>query len=226
MNYMAEINSFYDKLETNPLSSNAINLWHALIHVANKANWIDKFAVAISVLELKTGLKKKTIERARNELKQKGFIDWKTRAGNQSAEYSMISLWVKFDSQSVPQPVPQSVPQPVAINRLNYTINIKGKDFLIDKIYESVMIEMLNDSIQLERLCMNNQISLEDIHDYVKKYFVKLTNESSGVTISLQEARQHFANWLRIELGKAKKTKTTNKPNYEETGTSIHPALR
>lgn len=125
MNYIGEINSFYDRLETNPLSTSAIALWFALMAIANKANWIDTFAVAISVLEVKTSLKKKSIERARNELKQKGFIEWRSRSGNQSAEYSLFSLCVKNNPQSVPQPVPQyvsqSVPQPVAINKLNYT---------------------------------------------------------------------------------------------------------
>lgn len=125
MNYIGEINSFYDRLETNPLSTSAIALWFALMAIANKANWIDTFAVAISVLEVKTSLKKKSIERARNELKQKGLIEWRSRSGNQSAEYSLFSLCVKNNPQSVPQPVPQyvsqSVPQPVAINKLNNT---------------------------------------------------------------------------------------------------------
>ena len=131
MNYIGEINSFYDRLETNPLSTSAIALWFALMAIANKANWIDTFAVAISVLEVKTSLKKKSIERARNELKQKGLIEWRSRSGNQSAEYSLFSLCVKNNPQSVSQPVPQyvsqTVPQPVAINKQNNTKLFKEK---------------------------------------------------------------------------------------------------
>lgn len=129
MNYIQEINAFYDWLETNPLSGNAINLWHALMATANKAGWINKFAVAISILEAKSGLNKKAIERARNELSQKGRIVWKSRSGNKSAEYSIISLCDKKSTKNVPQDVPQdgaqdvpqSVPQCGAINKLNET---------------------------------------------------------------------------------------------------------
>ncbi|SMB95484.1 DnaD and phage-associated domain-containing protein [Desulfonispora thiosulfatigenes DSM 11270] len=92
MNYLKELNAFYDWLETNSLSTSSIVLWHALMHINNKAGWTAEFAVAISVLCVKTGLAERTISKARNELKQKGRIDWKQRKGNQAAIYSMISL--------------------------------------------------------------------------------------------------------------------------------------
>lgn len=97
MNYIKELNAFYDWLETNSLSTSAIALWHALMHINNKAGWVAEFGVAVSVLCIKTGLAERTIGNARNELKQKGRIDWKTRKGNQSAVYKMISL---FDNVS------------------------------------------------------------------------------------------------------------------------------
>jgi DnaD/phage-associated family protein len=92
MNYIREINAFYDRLETNPLSTSAIALWHALMHINNKAAWIDTFAVAVSVLCVKTGLSERTITNARNELKQRGYIDFQSRKGNRSATYKMIRL--------------------------------------------------------------------------------------------------------------------------------------
>lgn len=92
MNYLREIKAFYDRQETNPLSSSAISLWHALMHIANKAGWPEEFAVAVSVLSLKSGLKERTLYHARNELKQKGYIRFRSRGGNQSAKYSLIPL--------------------------------------------------------------------------------------------------------------------------------------
>ncbi|MGO0058614.1 helix-turn-helix domain-containing protein [Brevibacillus fluminis] len=92
MNYIREINAFYDRLETNPLSTSAIALWHALMQINNKAGWIDTFAVAVSVLCVKTGLSERTITNARNELKQKGYIDFLSRKGNKSATYKIESL--------------------------------------------------------------------------------------------------------------------------------------
>ena len=92
MNYIKELNAFYDWLETNSLSTSAIALWHALMHINNKAGWAEEFGVAASVLCIKTGLADRTIRSARNELKQKGRIEWNTRRGNQSAIYKMIPL--------------------------------------------------------------------------------------------------------------------------------------
>lgn len=114
MNYITEIKAFYDLLETNPLPSPAIAVWHALMHIANKTGWQQEFAVAVSVLEVKTGLNAKAIERARNKLAQDGLIIWKSRKGNRSAVYTMCTLCDKLTPENVAQPVAQSVPQPVA----------------------------------------------------------------------------------------------------------------
>ena len=125
MNYITEIKAFYDLLETNPLPTPAIVLWHALMHLANKTGWQQEFAVAVSVLEVKTGMGGKAIERARNQLSQAGLIVWRKRRGNQSAAYRVCSLCDRqtqhFDPQSVLQPVAQpaaqSVAQPVDITK-------------------------------------------------------------------------------------------------------------
>ena len=100
MNYIGEINRFYDWLETNSLSVSAVALWHALMHINNKSRWIEEFAVATSVLCAKTGLSERTIRNARNELKQRGRLDWKTRGGNKSATYILIPLTAR-DADSV-----------------------------------------------------------------------------------------------------------------------------
>ncbi|MFT8362944.1 MAG: DnaD domain protein [Sporolactobacillus sp.] len=92
MNYIRLINAFYDRLETSQLSTSAIALWHALAHVNNKAGWLREFAVAVSVLCIKTGLSERTISNARNDLKMKGFIDFKSRKGSKSAVYQLYDL--------------------------------------------------------------------------------------------------------------------------------------
>ena len=92
MNYLREINAFYDWLETNPLSTSSIALWYALMHMCNKTGWAAEFAVAVSVLCVKTGLSPRAIYKARNELKTKGRLQWKSRNGNQSAIYELQPL--------------------------------------------------------------------------------------------------------------------------------------
>lgn len=135
LNWLAEEVAFYDRIETNPLSPPEIALWHALMAVNNKSGWQNNFAVSASVLEAKTGLNKKAVERARNSLASKGLIKWSKRNGRQSAVYEIISLvslvGQKYSANcrttcrsNVPQPVAQPVPQSVAIiqTKLNETL--------------------------------------------------------------------------------------------------------
>jgi len=96
--YINKINAFYDQLEINPLSSSAVALWHALLHINNKSGWIEEFTVAASVLCIKSGLKDSMFKKARNELKTKNYIQFHSRNGNQSAKY--IILWSQYDHSS------------------------------------------------------------------------------------------------------------------------------
>lgn len=90
MNYIQEINEFYDWIELHPMSKAAISLWYALMHMNNKANWIPTFTVALSTLETKTGFKTCELYKARIELASLGMIRWKPRGGNQCAIYQLV----------------------------------------------------------------------------------------------------------------------------------------
>ncbi len=75
MNYIQEINAFYDWIEGNPrLSKNAIALWHALMHINNKTKWIRTFSAAICTLQSKSGLCRSDVFKARTELESAGLI--------------------------------------------------------------------------------------------------------------------------------------------------------
>ena len=132
MKYISQINAFYDALEINPLPAPSIALWHALHAIANKTGWQQEFSVTVSVLGLRAGLNETAVKRARNKLKEAGFIEWRSRAGNQSATYRLTKLYSETSEfvvqnqgknapqivpQTVPQCVPQVVPQSVPINR-------------------------------------------------------------------------------------------------------------
>lgn len=101
MNYLKEINAFYDWLLYNSLPTGAIALWHALMSINNKASWADEFTVANLVLQGLTGLSRQGLDKARNILIQKGLIQYKKGVSNQAGKYRLISL----DSQKVGTPV-------------------------------------------------------------------------------------------------------------------------
>lgn len=94
LNYIKEMNAFYVRMETAPLSASAIALWHALMHVNNRARWVERFSVAAAVLCLKANLPVSTFKRARSELKEKGLIRHISR-GKQAPLYEMVSLVVE-----------------------------------------------------------------------------------------------------------------------------------
>ena len=100
MKYIDEINAFNDWLETNPIPTPSIALWYGLMAICNKTGWKKEFNAANSVLEIKTGLSKQAIHRARNTLKQSGLIDFKVRQGQQSTVYLLIPFAVLRGTQT------------------------------------------------------------------------------------------------------------------------------
>lgn len=113
MNYIIQIKAFYDRLEINPLNSSEIALWFALMSINNKTAWSDKFTVAASVLCQKSGMKdtskSSNFFKARNALAQAGLITWRSRKGNQAAEYSITRLYSDLPTYSVDNSVDSSV---------------------------------------------------------------------------------------------------------------------
>lgn len=91
MNYIREINAFYDLVQVKQLSTGQIALWHALMHINNKCSWAEWFTVPNLTLELISGLSRKGIYNARNTLKQHGLIDFKSN-GTKATSYKIIPL--------------------------------------------------------------------------------------------------------------------------------------
>ncbi|TMN23292.1 DnaD domain-containing protein [Lentibacillus cibarius] len=91
MNYLKELNAFYQQIIFNPLSGSAVALWNTLMHFNNLSGWQKTFSVPVSIIELKSGIKGSSFKRARDELQEKGYIRVTSRSGRQAAVYQMIS---------------------------------------------------------------------------------------------------------------------------------------
>ncbi|RYG73443.1 DnaD domain protein [Lentibacillus lipolyticus] len=91
MNYLKELNAFYQQIIFNPLSGSAVALWNTLMHFNNLSGWQKTFSVPVSIIELKSGIKGSSFKRARGELQEKGYIRVTSRSGRQAAVYQMIS---------------------------------------------------------------------------------------------------------------------------------------
>ncbi len=97
MNYIDLINSFWDLAMTNPLSTGQVSLYFALLHICNRSYWTEWFSVPNQVLSVLTGLSRSGILKARNELKQRGLIDFKER-GTKATSYKLTMLYSKQES--------------------------------------------------------------------------------------------------------------------------------
>lgn len=92
MDYIKEMNAFYDLDMANQLTPNAISLYFALLNIANKLYWKADFVVSNLTLQSRSGIAdRKTLDRARNQLIQKGLIDYKPSGKvNQAGSYTII----------------------------------------------------------------------------------------------------------------------------------------
>lgn len=95
MNYIKQLNTFYKLLPNNPLSSNAQCLYNYLLNKNNELGWIKEFTVSNMIVCGFTCLSRQALDRARNELKQKGYIEYTKGVSNQAGKY----LIVCFDTQ-------------------------------------------------------------------------------------------------------------------------------
>lgn len=105
MKYIDEINAFHDWKQTNPVSASEYVLWHELMHLCNKVGWKQEFNVSLSLLAGLTGFSVSSLQRARNQLQQKGLITFRSRGGSQSAIYHLnsIAAMLRRDQQNEQQ---------------------------------------------------------------------------------------------------------------------------
>lgn len=91
MNYLQEILNFEKLQELNRLAPGQARVWYVLMYLNNITGWQSWFTVASSTLEFRSGLSRQGVIKARNELKQLGYIDFKTN-GRSATFYHMKPL--------------------------------------------------------------------------------------------------------------------------------------
>lgn len=147
MNYIAQLNCFFDSLQSNYYSSTAQLLYHTLLMINNKCGWIDWFQrTNQSICDL-TGMSENTLKRARNELKQLELIDFiqATKKG-QITKYKIIMVSkCGVENDTIPDTIADTIAdtQTADINKLKLKLkhnkkeNVKEKYFADEKINKS-----------------------------------------------------------------------------------------
>nr|DAY61342.1 MAG TPA: helix-turn-helix domain protein [Caudoviricetes sp.] len=245
MNYIAQMNAFYDCLLINPLSPNANALYGALLHINNKTNWLKIFTVAITTISSLTGLNKQAIERARKELIQKGYIKFKNGKNQYSAgKYAIIELQKNLNqfnylNSDITTNTPNDTPNDVANNITdNTSIDIASNTVAdtADNIANdtpndtanNIASDMANDTINKHK---HKQIKKEKREDIVcapkVKTFDELIESYTSDDKLRNELKQHLSIRKKkgaltnraLELGLHNLTALTNKIESEEAST-------
>lgn len=131
MNYITEILGFNDSLLTKPLAAGQIALWYALMYINNKCSWAEWFTAPNRTLESLTGLERSSIYRARNELKIRGLIDFRSN-GTKACSYKMLTCCTE---QQDTQQGAQQPTQP--LNKQNKTKQKQCANALFEELWSA-----------------------------------------------------------------------------------------
>lgn len=131
MNYIKEMNAFFDWLETNPSESTTQLLWFHLMGIANKSGWPEWFTVANLTLQAKVGVSENTINKHRNYLKQFGRIDYINLGKKKAGKYRII----EFTSNNEVMYAAKPAVIPAAIGEANYSALFKEDFTKLNNLY-------------------------------------------------------------------------------------------
>lgn len=92
MNYIELINRFWVVHEENCFTTCEIAIYFYLLKVNNASNWIQFFKRNNAKIMADLGIKdRRTLENARNRLKQAGLIDYQKKSTNPNVTYSLTT---------------------------------------------------------------------------------------------------------------------------------------
>ena len=192
MNYIAEINGFWDSIGTNPLSTGQVSLYFALLHINNRSNWTEWFTVSNQVLSILTGLSKSGILKARNELKQRGIIDFKER-GTKATAYKMLTMT-------------DSVQESNRVSTLDGVRN-SNRVSTLDGVRNSNPLININTNIN-NSTCAPDTDAQQKEHDFEIIYGIYPKKRGKA------KAYEHYLGWLKGRTVNGKKVRLNNRQMY------------
>ena len=90
MNYILQLNAFWEWADVNYLSPNEIALYLKLLGIANKTGWKQRFPVPNGVLSM---FNKTTLVRTREKLAERGLITYIKGKKGQAPLYGIAKLY-------------------------------------------------------------------------------------------------------------------------------------
>lgn len=240
MTYIDLINKFWDLDEDWEFTCCETRLYFYLLKTANRLGWVDSWTRSDTKVSSDVGVSVNSMKSARNRLVQAGLITFKSGGKGQRDktryQISYQNLTPKQQPKVEPKLIPKHEPK-VEPKPLQYNVRALDKDKDKDnylsppRAYEKIPIgvfekgldecyeELKSNSSWTETVCMNTHLcgykdfAPPDFYDYLEKFFMKLQNEGETVK-SPQDAKSHFARWLKIELEKQRNNGNNNRSSY------------
>ncbi len=149
MQYISQINAYWNWAKLNALPSRAGYLYFAILDCANTAGWKREFNAPNSTLQAMAGLDKNGLTRYRNILIQQGLIKYKAGDRGATGKYEIVQLYDngidlgikkrnQIDTQVDTQTEPKLIPKPNP-NRVHTIDKDKDKDKDKDNISPSII---------------------------------------------------------------------------------------
>ena len=208
MNYIEQLNSFFDLLYTKPLSTSAICLYVILFHLNNKCGWLEEFTVANMTIQGLSGMSRNQLHKARLELIQNGYVNYKKGNGNQSGKYLLVRFDTQMNTQMNTQIDTQIDTQKQhnvgTLNKLNKTKpnnlkeNVKENVKEVEKIHFAEFVTMTSD--EYEKLVVAHGKEIAD------QCIEKLDNYKGSNGKKYKSDYKAILNWVLDEVKKKKQT--------------------
>ena len=210
MNYIKQVNAFYKLIQDNPLSSNAQCLYNYLLNKDSELGWKSEFSVSNLIVCGFTCLSRQALDRARNELVQKGYIKYKKGHSNQAGKYLIVCFDTQNDTQDSTQDNTQGNTQGGHdVSTLNKQKKTKQKRKSIKKEFVAPTLEEIQNYISEKNL----KVDAQDFYNYF--------TEGNWIDANGNEVRnwkQKLQTWNSYSKPRTEKKKEYN--NYEQRDTS------
>ena len=177
MNYIKQVNAFYKMIQDNPLSSNAQCLYNYLLNKCSELGWKSEFSVSNLIVCGFTNLSRQALDRARNELVQKGFLQYKKGHSNQAGKYLIVSFDTQNDTQDDTQSDTQDNTQGghtvSTLNKLNKTK--RNKTIKEEKeIKRKKVVELYNSlCVSLPHIQKVTEKREKAINNFIKEFTIE-----------------------------------------------------
>lgn len=213
MNYLIQVNTFFELLLSNPLSANAQCLYFNLLNINNRCNWQKEFTVANSTLMGFTNLNKQALYRARNELIQRKLIDFKKGINqNQSGKYQIIEFVTADDTANdTADDTPNDTPNDTADDTNNKLNKTKLKKKNIEKEFIAPSLEEVRQYVKEKKLNVDSE--------YFYNYFTA-GNWIDSKGKEVKSWKQKLVTWHKHNTQEIKEMPNKPRENFTDLDTS------